>query len=98
MKTTVRNERQGKRHQNGICGRSLELDTFIIRLPIRVPGYNDKNRIENEVAALSMAREALQIKFSGLVPRVFDWGSARHSQGWILQEHMSGSPLLDDFG
>ena len=75
-----------------------ELDSFIIRLPNPVSGYNDKIRVENEVAALSMAREALQIKFPGLVPRVFAWGSARHSQGWILQEHMSGSPLLDDFG
>lgn len=74
------------------------LDTFIIRLPNPVSGYNDKIRVENEVAALSIARDALQVKFPGFVPRVFAWGSARHGQGWILQEHMAGSPLLDDFG
>ncbi|KAL8913404.1 MAG: hypothetical protein Q9171_001783 [Xanthocarpia ochracea] len=51
----------------------------------------------NEVAALSIARDALYAEFLGLVPRVFDWGSARHGQGWILQEHMAGSPLLGDF-
>ena len=54
--------------------------------------------MENEVAALSIARDALQAKFPGLVPRVFGWGSARYGQGWILQEHMAGDPLLDDFG
>lgn len=73
------------------------LDTFIIRLPNPVSGYNDKIRVENEVAALSIARDALQAKFPDLIPRVFGWGSARLGQGWILQEHMAGNPLLDDF-
>ena len=73
------------------------LDAFIIRLPNPISGYNDQIRVQNEVAALSIARDALHAEFPGLVPRVFDWGSARHGQGWILQEHMAGSPLLDDF-
>ena len=74
------------------------IDTFIIRLPNPVSGYNDSIRVENEVAALSLAREALQAKFPALVPRVFGWGSGQLGQGWILEEHMAGSPLLDDFG
>ena len=73
------------------------LDTFIIRLPNPISGYNDKIRVHNEVAALSIARDALQAKFPDFVPRVFGWGSARHGRGWILQEHMAGKPLLDDF-
>lgn len=73
------------------------LDSFIIRLPNPISGYNDKTRVENEVASLSIARDALQAKFPGFIPRVFGWGSARHGQGWILQEYMTGSPLLDDF-
>lgn len=73
------------------------LDTFIMRLPNPISGYNDRIRVQNEVAALSIARDALHAEFPGLVPRVFDWGSARHGQGWILQEHMAGSPLLGDF-
>lgn len=76
----------------------LELDNFILRLPNPASGYNDKIRVENEVACLSIARDALQARFPGFIPRVFRWGSARDSQGWILQEYMAGSPLLDDFG
>ena len=73
------------------------LDTFIIRLPNPISGYNDKIRVQNEVAALSLARDALQAKFSDLVPRVFAWGSAEHGHGWMLQEYMAGRPLLHDF-
>ena len=73
------------------------LDAFIIRLPNPISGYNDKIRVQNEVAALSIARDALQAKFPDFVPRVYGWGSARHGHGWILQEHMAGKPLLDDF-
>ena len=73
------------------------LDAFIIRLPNPISGYNDKIRVQNEVAALSIARDALQAKFPGFVPRVFRWGSAEHGRGWILQEHMAGRPLLNDF-
>ena len=71
------------------------LDAFIIRLPNPISGYNDKIRVQNEVAALSVARDALQAKFPGFVPRVFGWGSAKHGRGWILQEHMAGRPLLN---
>ena len=73
------------------------LDQFIIRLPNPISGYNDQTRVENEVASLSITRNALQAKFPDFIPRVFGWRSANHGQGWILQEHMSGSPLLDDF-
>ena len=73
------------------------LDSFIIRLPNPISGYNDKIRVQNEVAALSIGRDALQAKFPGFVPRVFGWGSAEHGRGWILQEHMAGRPLLNDF-
>ena len=73
------------------------LDAFIIRLPNPISSYNDKIRVQNEVAALSIARDALQAKFPDFVPRVYGWGSARHGHGWILQEHMAGKPLLDDF-
>lgn len=93
--SNVRNEAQ---RQPGTHTIPLGLDEFIIRLPNPVSGYNDKTRVENEVASLSIARDALQAEFPGFVPRVFGWGSARDGQGWILQEYMTGSPLLDDFG
>lgn len=73
------------------------LDKFIIRLPNPISGYNDKTRTENEVASLSIAHDGPQAKYLGFIPRVFGWRSARYGQGWILQEYMTGSPLLDDF-
>jgi len=73
------------------------LSTFVIRLTNSAAGYNDKNRVENEVAALSIARDALRTKLPHLVPRVFGWCSASNGQGWILQERMPGTPLLEDF-
>ena len=74
-----------------------DLATFILRLPNPVSGYNDEVRVENEVAALSVARDALEKKHPGVVPRVFTWQSAKDNQGWMLQEHMPGEPLLEDF-
>ena len=91
------NARKQARKQPGTHAIPLGLDNLIIRLPNPASGYNDKTRVENEVAALSIARNALQAKYPSFIPRVFGWGSARHGQGWILQEHMTGSPLLDDF-
>ena len=73
------------------------LNAFIMRLPNSISGYNNKIRVQNEVAALSIARDALQAKFPDFVPRVFAWGSAQHGHGWMLQEHMTGKPLLNDF-
>ena len=70
---------------------------MIIRLPNLASGYNDDVRVENEVAALSMARDALRPRLHQLVARVFAWSRATEGQGWILQECMSGEPLLQDF-
>lgn len=75
-----------------------EMQTFMMRLSNPLSGYNENNRIENEVAALSVAREALHTELPHLIPRVFGWGSARGGgHGWMLQELMSGSCLYDDF-
>ena len=60
------------------------LSVFVIRLANPVSGCNDTVRVENEVAALSLARDALGSELSHLVHRVFGWGSAKDRQGWIL--------------
>ena len=73
------------------------LNHFIVRLPNPISGYNDEVRVENEVAAITLARDTLAPKLSHLVPRIFGWGSAKEGQGWILQEHMPGSPALQDW-
>jgi len=53
------------------------------------------NRVENEVAIISLASAALSGLHPAVVPRVYGWGSAagNSEQGWILQELMPGSPL-----
>lgn len=71
--------------------------TFIFRLPNPISGYNDRDRIQNEVAAISLAREALQPSLGHLIPRVYGWASAERGNGWILQQHMAGDGLLAEF-
>ena len=85
------------KRQPGTYAVPAGLDNFILRLPNPTSGYNDRTRVENEVAALALARSGLQARYPGLIPRVFGWESARNGQGWMLQEYMHGSPLLDDF-
>lgn len=77
----------------------VDEETFICRVPNPLSGYNDKVRVQNEVAALSLAREALQPSLlSHLVPRVYGWASAENGRnGWILQQYMSGSGPLAEF-
>lgn len=77
----------------------VDEETFICRVPNPLSGYNDKVRVQNEVAALSLAREALQPSLlSHLVPRVYGWASAENGgYGWILQQYMSGSGPLAEF-
>ncbi|KAL9088006.1 MAG: hypothetical protein Q9165_006347 [Trypethelium subeluteriae] len=84
-------------HQPGTHDVPSGTSSVVIRLPNPISGYNNKGRVENEVAALSLARHALQSRLAHLVPRVFAWCSARDGQGWILQERMAGQPLHEDF-
>lgn len=66
-------------------------------------GMSMANRVENEVAMISLASAALSHFQPRVVPRVFGWGSAadksagKPAQGWLLQELMPGVPLIDSF-
>jgi hypothetical protein len=64
---------------------------LVMRLNNAAAGLNDQNRIQNEVASMALAREALRPRH--LVPMVYGWQSGDHGQGWILMEHMPGNPL-----
>lgn len=70
-----------------------DASTFVIRLSNPAAGLNDQNRVENEVATMSLFRHALSHFPVQLVPAVYDWASAANGQGWILQEYMNGRPL-----
>ncbi|KAK5128722.1 hypothetical protein LTR85_000055 [Meristemomyces frigidus] len=57
-------------------------------------GMNKKNRVENEVAVISLVSAALANYEPKVVPAVYGWASAAAagSQGWILQQLMPGTP------
>ncbi|KAJ4307572.1 hypothetical protein N0V84_012635 [Fusarium piperis] len=79
------------RPQPGTVAIPQQAGYVIMRLSNASAGLNDYNRVENEVAAMHLARTALQPM--QIVPAVYGWGSASKSQGWILMEFMSGAPL-----
>ncbi|KAJ5543511.1 hypothetical protein N7461_009514 [Penicillium sp. DV-2018c] len=60
------------------------------------------NRVENEVAIMTLAAAALNPNFEPhVVPRVYGWAGTRSNkgepqQGWILQEFMPGIPLDEE--
>lgn len=65
----------------------------VIRLSNAAAGLNDANRVENEVATMSLFRDALSHVSTHIVPKVYGWGSAANGQGWICQEYMTGKSL-----
>lgn len=59
---------------------------------------HQETRVQNEVAILTLARDAPSHINLPVVPRVFGWGSAsRNHTGWSLQELMPGEPLAEAF-
>lgn len=62
-------------------------------------GMNQKTRVENEVAIISLAASALSGFEPHVVPSVYGWGSAAtpSSQGWTLQELMPGTSVDESF-
>ncbi len=61
-------------------------------------GMHSGNRVENEVATISLASAALRPFQSQVIPQVYGWGTAKAgAQGWILEELMPGVPLDEAF-
>lgn len=55
--------------------------------------------MQNEVAILAPAADALRHINPPVVPRVIGWGGAgRKHTGWILQELIPGIPMGEAFG
>ena len=72
--------------------------TLVIRLSNpRAQGLDEKNRIQNEVAVMSLAREALKgVELSHIVPVVYGWGTVEEEQeGWILMQALDGINIMD---
>lgn len=84
------------------------ISTVIVRLSNpRALGMNNANRVENEVAAIHLARDAIAPvgpEYTNLVPAVFAWKAATDPNpvdetgfGWIVMEYLTGSSLYKQF-
>jgi hypothetical protein len=58
---------------------------------------NPEVRIQNEVAAMALMRQALVNDYDSLVPAVFGWAPSSNGCGWIVQQYMRGTPLDKGF-
>ena len=80
--------------------------TLIVRLSNPgALGMNNTNRVENEVAAMQLARHAmaqLGDGYAGLVPAVYAWKAGASADregefGWTVMEYMAGVPMDAQF-
>lgn len=67
----------------------------IMRISNPAANLNEEVRIENEVAAMVLMRDALSGHGSKIVPDVYGWGSGKNATGFIIEEKMGGEPLQD---
>ncbi|KAF3799709.1 hypothetical protein GCG54_00000954 [Colletotrichum gloeosporioides] len=58
---------------------------------------NEEIRVQNEVAVMSLAREALKQLDPSLVPEIYGWRPFSEGLGWTLIEFKQGVPLGDKF-
>lgn len=82
----------------------INTSEIIIRLPnveatSSIPLALPHSRAENEVAALTLFRDALSPKnLDHLIPKVFGWENAKENEaGWIAMESMVGQDLDQSF-
>ncbi|KAE8317224.1 hypothetical protein BDV41DRAFT_573322 [Aspergillus transmontanensis] len=63
--------------------------------------YNEGVRVENKVAAMTVARLALaDSALHTIVPQVYGWNSGKNEpsgQAWVLEKYVPGKNLRDDF-
>ncbi|KAK2758250.1 hypothetical protein FQN54_004095 [Arachnomyces sp. PD_36] len=70
----------------------------VIRISNPQAMLNEDVRVENEVAAMCLMREALSTYKDKLIPDTYAWcPSTDGGYGWILQEYMGGTQLDKEF-
>lgn len=80
-----------------------DVSAVVIRISNPQALINHEVRVENEVAAMTLMRDALSSYSSNLIPEVYDWSSCTPSIkdspfGYVLQEHKPGVGLDSTFG
>lgn len=87
-------------HANQQPGTSnLPADTVKAVLRISHPDamLNEDVRVQNEVAAMSLMRQALSTYQDALIPNVYAWSPSSEGYGWILQGYIGGAQLDQEF-
>lgn len=69
----------------------------VVRLSNPDAMLNNAVRVENEVAAITLMRDALSVLPTRIIPEVYGWNTAVECKGWILQEYMPGQSLSSRF-
>ncbi|KAI1856322.1 uncharacterized protein JN550_013853 [Neoarthrinium moseri] len=84
---------QSDEPQPGTVPMPANTKSLILRLANADPrtGMNNTNRVENEVASMTLARQALTgSKYSHIVPDIYAWASVATGQGFTVQQYMHG--------
>lgn len=79
--------------QTGTVPVPMHTKSLIFKLSNSDPrtGMNNANRVENEVAFMTLAQQALLgSKYSHIIPDVYAWVSVATCQGFTAQEYMPG--------
>ncbi|KAL3294812.1 phosphotransferase enzyme family protein [Colletotrichum asianum] len=81
----------------GVSPLPLHASQVIMRFSDPASMLNEEIRVQNEVAVMSLAREALEHHDTSLVPEVYGWRPFSERVGWTLIEFKQGVPLGDKF-
>jgi hypothetical protein len=77
----------------GISSSLAGATKVVIRISNPQAMLNEDVRVQNEVAAMCLARQALSTYEDRLIPNTYAWRSSVEGYGWILQEYMTGVQL-----
>lgn len=69
----------------------------VIRISNPQAMLNEDVRVQNEVAAMCLMRQALSTYQDRLIPNTYAWCPSIEGYGWILQEYMAGAQLDKEF-
>lgn len=81
----------------GTVGLFAEDSQVVIRISNPQAMVNADVRVQNEVAAMCLMRQALSSYRVRLIPNIYAWCPSSRGRGWILQEYMRGTQLDQNF-
>ncbi|KAF6816302.1 hypothetical protein CPLU01_13898 [Colletotrichum plurivorum] len=85
------------RAQPGVLPLPPDTTKLIVRFSDPASMLNEDIRVQNEVAVMTLARQALKPLDESLVPLVYGWSPFSEGKGWTLMEFKQGVPLGDKF-